>query len=611
VPQDESAQENGSQALRQVARSGGPRLDRRTERLFVSFALALSLFPALAIARIGRWVDLKGRVHPSLFDDAMISMSYARTLASGKGLIWYPGAPRVEGITNLLWTLILALVHRAGFSGDSAVIVVKVLGLGTVWLGAIVAVSLARSFNPTGRPWSRFLAALVIAANIPLLFWAVQGMEVGLLTFLTLATCALSWRIATVETRAVRDIALLGLVVVAGVATRNDFVIVAFAPLGWAACVARRRFVPLLLPLAGAATLAFAATVVFRLSYYGVPFPNTYYLKLTGVPLSARLVRGSVTDTMTALGYVLPGAVIIVAFWRRLKRPQRQLIGLLVAVAITQFGYSAFVGGDAWEYYALPNRYLTPAFICINLAAVFALSVTIRLALQHDRYLRWVLPAVAMLAATGPGVNVGLAIVAHRFTSLGFDVSGVASERPAVLTAAACGVLLLLARFIGRRLNNATATAFTATAFTLLLIVAASPEAFARAQRDGGAHGAAEIGVQTAALVAPQGKIAVFGAGATQYFANRPMIDMLGKNDRHIANESPATPFFKPGHNKWDIAYSVGQLKPDVVVQPPDARLLPSLGYERMRFKQGGLVVWVRISSPFISWDQLVPVSSG
>jgi hypothetical protein len=40
-----------------------------------------------------------------LFDDAMISMRYARNFAEGYGLIWNPGQAPIEGYTNWLWTL--------------------------------------------------------------------------------------------------------------------------------------------------------------------------------------------------------------------------------------------------------------------------------------------------------------------------------------------------------------------------------------------------------------------------------------------------------------------------------------------------------------------------
>jgi hypothetical protein len=56
----------------------------------------------------------------TLFDDAMISMGYAKTLASTGELIWFAGGQRVEGFTNLLWTLWMALIHLVGLEGSSA-----------------------------------------------------------------------------------------------------------------------------------------------------------------------------------------------------------------------------------------------------------------------------------------------------------------------------------------------------------------------------------------------------------------------------------------------------------------------------------------------------------
>ena len=75
-------------------------------------------------------------------------------------------------------------------------------------------------------------------------------------------------------------------------------------------------------------------------------------------------------------------------------------------------------------------------------------------------------------------------------------------------------------------------------------------------------------------ISSPKASIAVVWAGATPYFAQRTAIDLLGKNDVIIAHEPMLTPspndpnrftFFGPGHLKWDYAYSIGKLKPDIV----------------------------------------------
>jgi hypothetical protein len=64
----------------------------------------------------------------------------------------------------------------------------------------------------------------------------------------------------------------------------------------------------------------------------------------------------------------------------------------------------------------------------------------------------------------------------------------------------------------------------------------------------------------------PTTKVADFWAGSVFYFSERIGIDMLGKSDRHIALEPVASNGTKPGHNKFDYAYSLGELKPDLVV---------------------------------------------
>ena len=64
-------------------------------------------------------VAIDGRRYFGLFDDAMISMRYAWNFSHGQGLVWNAGE-RIEGYTNLLWTLIMAVftgLHGQGQRG--------------------------------------------------------------------------------------------------------------------------------------------------------------------------------------------------------------------------------------------------------------------------------------------------------------------------------------------------------------------------------------------------------------------------------------------------------------------------------------------------------------
>jgi hypothetical protein len=61
----------------------------------------------------------------SLFDDALISMSYAKNFSQTGSLTWYSGAEKVQGITNPLWTLLLSGFHL--ISNQSQIVIMLVI----------------------------------------------------------------------------------------------------------------------------------------------------------------------------------------------------------------------------------------------------------------------------------------------------------------------------------------------------------------------------------------------------------------------------------------------------------------------------------------------------
>ena len=64
--------------------------------------------PAAAAALILLFV-YTAWVQRFFLDDAFISFRYAANLVQGHGLVWNPGELPVEGFTNLLWVLIMAI----------------------------------------------------------------------------------------------------------------------------------------------------------------------------------------------------------------------------------------------------------------------------------------------------------------------------------------------------------------------------------------------------------------------------------------------------------------------------------------------------------------------
>src|SRR5690349_2295095 len=91
------------------------------------FVVAMFLtYAGLFIYRTSFVID--GERYFSLFDDAMIAMRYARNLANGYGLVWNPGGERVEGYTDPLWVLYMALIHLFPIPQSKTSLIVQVTG---------------------------------------------------------------------------------------------------------------------------------------------------------------------------------------------------------------------------------------------------------------------------------------------------------------------------------------------------------------------------------------------------------------------------------------------------------------------------------------------------
>ncbi len=117
----------------------------------------------------------------------------------------------------------------------------------------------------------------------------------------------------------------------------------------------------------------------------------------------------------------------------------------------------------------------------------------------------------------------------------------------------------------------------------------------------------ARLARRLAGLTRPDARIAVVRAGTLPYLLDRRCIDLLGKCDRRIARLPAHTGFgFYPGHLKWDYAWSLGDLRPDVIVQiwhrPADAA--PFLRAHAM-ILLGDALVMFRRGSPRVDWAAL------
>ncbi len=491
-----------------------------------------------------------------LFDDALISMTYARNLLEGYGLSYARWGEPVEGFTHPLWVLLMIPVNAVPMALRDRSLLVQILSLLSL-AGTIVAVRrlMLDHFSEEESPYW-LPAAVLTAFYYPLAYWSLVGMETGLQAWLTVAAIHLS--LSAVHRGRDRHLPLW-LVCTAAVMLRMDMLLLVLAVQlylwmrGGLRPAGRPSWLAGLAVFCGV-NLAYG---VFRWFYFHDLLPNTYYLKLAGVPLTVRLLRGLMVFSEFLgdhLLFVLPVALGAGALMLRNSR-----LALPAAVFALYCAYNVYVGGDAWE----------------------------ELDVRANRFIAFVMPLLFVLF--NAVLNEVLAARRRR--------RGETAEAPAgrFAPAAATAVALLLV--------NGLWLAKESELYRRQLALIDRPPLVDRHER----QVARLQGFQR--VVRPGALIASAWAGIPAYFADYRMIDILGYNDRVIARMSPVIKLskdnfqaFRPGHVKWSEKRLVRKQRPDAFFQLWGVRrgkgkilnLLPRHGYRQL----AGF--WVRSDSPYV-----------
>ncbi len=503
-------------------------------------------------------VAFDGRRYFNLFDDAMISMRYAWNFSHGQGLVWNPGE-RVEGYTNLLQTLIMS-VFTALLDKSTAVLAVQVLEvllvLSCVYLVWRLCTYLGAEIEPGSRTLFTATILLMTLTYYPLSYWSLSGMETGILTLLMLASVFMIERFRQSGGSLDLHIAagFLGLAYL----SRPDALIFAIPLLVYAADIAlrrvnkgqgqenRRRVVRTLL-LALVIYLLFPlGQEGFRIQFYGALLPNTYYLKATGMPLIDRIRNGLGFLSLYFWTHAILLGIGCLGF---VLKPDRRKACYLVLV-VAPILYEVWAGGAPLRLW----RLMTPAQ---PLAAIL-----------------FVMGAFELLR------RLGVSIATRKGTAWMGVLTGVA-------------IMSVNLFFIPQIL-------FLQTWF---------PKDF-YAPRVNAAVALSEITTE-------QASVGVLAAGVVPYYTGRPAFDYLGRSDPHIAALPPDLSgavswngmYSVPGHNKYDLVYSIEQLQPTYTDTNfwggQDLSAWISAHYVSVEYRGVGLLL--KRGAPEVKWDLIGP----
>ena len=511
---------------------------------------------------------IDGSTYYVLFDDAMISMRYAYNLAHGLGPVWNAGE-RVEGFTNPLWVGIMALVHLLPIGLNQTGLVIQIIGASFLTLNLFLVKKIIENF--TDDLFVMLSAVALTAFYAPLNSYGLLGMEVSLLV---LMLTAVIWLILKNDNRFTISIYIL---LAISTFVRFDMAVpylVIFAVLFIIQKENRKQH---LIWGLGLLILSLGGQTLARYLYYGALLPNTYYLKVEGWPFTLRLLRG--LYALVHFAYYSNWVLILLPFTLFFFR-RGWKVTLLALVFIGQVAYSVYVGGDAWENHGGANRYIVIAMPIFFVAFSWSAVELLKKAAEHLTTKNTLRPSSGQAKEhEGKILNAGwqvVFVIVFTFSILNFN--------------ALIGEWKSIERWNFTR----------------------RPDYVAGSDRN------LQVALAIENMTSPGASVAVVGAGTIPYLLpDRYAIDILGKADPYIAHQTVRTPmsiadvpFMRPGHMKWDYAYTFGKLKPDVIVSIWEGTSEEAAPYLEKIYVYAvigkGIKVYLLKDSPNILWDRVV-----
>jgi hypothetical protein len=446
-----------------------------------AFSLAVPVVAALGLGVHARSFDF-------VCDDAFIALREAQNLVQHGAPVYNLGE-RVEAATSPGWVVLLALglLVRA-----PPVTLLKGLSLASGVLLVAATWALARRFLPA-RPFAQAFVLGALALSAPVAAWAGGGLETCL--FAAGVTFAFA-RLHVVDAERTSSTAIeLGLVLGATCFVRLEGLLLVVVS-AWALRAVGR---PLLVRMLGVALGPVALLTLFRLGYYGLPLPHTFYAK-TGDVRVALAAHGLAYARFffVELG-VGESLLLFVSPFVLASSPTVRAVRLFVPLSVL---YVVVVGGDFLDLFRFFVPLLPVLFVSVGAVAVGFL----------DRY-----PSAPALPAV-----VGLLML------------GAHGARQLALSARSLAVSDV------RRLE-----------------LGIEPLGWTKqATRDW-----SRTGMWLASVAAPGDTLATSAAGALPFFSGLPNYDLLGLAAPDVARDGSPL-WVRPGHTRFATSAQIERRAP-------------------------------------------------
>ncbi|HOI29853.1 MAG TPA: hypothetical protein PLZ15_08860 [Melioribacteraceae bacterium] len=317
-------------------------------------------------------------------DDAFITLRYVENFLDGKGLVFNDGE-KVEGYTNFLWLLLIAKLKYISNLVSFEVTLVTLTQLLSIIFSFIVLIytflftkSLMKRYLPESgnsiyRNIYSLIPAFLLSQSTPMIYWGVSGMETSLFVLLTMVSLH---RFLTGNNETADPVFVI--VSVLNSLTRPEGFLIFLLIMSFSVMrkipyspTDKKLLSRLINSKSGKVILLYSFPVliylIFRITYYGYLFPNTFYAKtgFTGEYLS----RG-VDYVVSGIGNTFfYGILLILPALNFLKQNLSSVTKFYLYFIFMHFVFIALIGGDV-----LPvDRFILPVIPVVFIFATITL----------------------------------------------------------------------------------------------------------------------------------------------------------------------------------------------------------------------------------------------
>ncbi len=289
-----------------------------------------------------------------LSDDAFISYRYAKNFINGEGLVFNSGE-RVEGYTNFLWVMFSAVFIKSGIDPLRGARIISIL---SAFLVLVITFLIAKEvFKISGL--ISYLGVTMLALNPGFVLWTYSGMET--IFFTLLVTAGIFFTLLFLGNNKNRYLIYSSVLFSLSALTRPEgvyffFLNSLFLLISFWSNRSKERFLGLagrlLLPVV-IFLVIYGSYFIWRFSYYGYIFPNTFYAK-TG--FDNQILRGLYYCFKFYRESMAMGLLLIFPVYLIIKERRNKKIIYVLFIILGYLLYVILIGGDN----LLVQRFIVP-----------------------------------------------------------------------------------------------------------------------------------------------------------------------------------------------------------------------------------------------------------